>query len=361
MTQILVAGQNSALTGERVALAVTGPVDVLLLVCNDIGQGSNDDDQYSYNHPAGPGVDVAERSVTLRLDQVRPSAQRLVLIASPADQVSTFGVLPPVGVTISTGATQWTFEPSRLTVERCLVLCEIYRRNGSWKVRAVGQGYVNGLAGVAADYGINVDPFTVATAPAATAPPIAPPPSGQATGPQATAAPEHAALEAPPVLPASDVDPHASAQATQLAFSLAGVCRQANVLYEEIVELADKWSRANWMAEADYVDGVRQHPISKQNFAGLAQKFAREVEPLLHHLRGVAEQGRAMRSDLFLLVGGPTGDTSATVHWMHAAALPSEVQSAIVVQGILISVNFGVTLGSFLAANEYMNGVLESS
>ena len=33
---------------------------------------------------------------------------------------------------------------------------QIYRRDGDWKFRAVGQGYSSGLAGIARDFGVNL-------------------------------------------------------------------------------------------------------------------------------------------------------------------------------------------------------------
>ncbi|MFD0331601.1 VWA domain-containing protein [Streptacidiphilus monticola] len=38
-----------------------------------------------------------------------------------------------------------------------LLLAELYRRDGAWRVRALGQGYDTGLAGLAADFGVAVD------------------------------------------------------------------------------------------------------------------------------------------------------------------------------------------------------------
>ncbi|MGO4431190.1 TerD family protein, partial [Streptomyces sp. MCAF7] len=32
----------------------------------------------------------------------------------------------------------------------------LYRREGEWKFRAIGQGYATGLAGIAKDYGVNI-------------------------------------------------------------------------------------------------------------------------------------------------------------------------------------------------------------
>jgi DNA polymerase-3 subunit epsilon len=43
------------------------------------------------------------------------------------------------------------------TTERTMLLAEIYRRNGAWRLRAIGQGYDDGLAELAARYGVETD------------------------------------------------------------------------------------------------------------------------------------------------------------------------------------------------------------
>lgn len=43
-----------------------------------------------------------------------------------------------------------------LSAQRAVVLFEFYRRHETWKVRAVGQGYDDGLAGLARDFGVAV-------------------------------------------------------------------------------------------------------------------------------------------------------------------------------------------------------------
>jgi hypothetical protein len=45
----------------------------------------------------------------------------------------------------------WTFAADGLTSERALVMIEVYRRLGQWKVRAVGQGYSGGITELLAD------------------------------------------------------------------------------------------------------------------------------------------------------------------------------------------------------------------
>ena len=42
------------------------------------------------------------------------------------------------------------------SVETAMIFGEVYRHNGEWKLRAVGQGYAGGLHAMAISYGVNV-------------------------------------------------------------------------------------------------------------------------------------------------------------------------------------------------------------
>jgi len=42
------------------------------------------------------------------------------------------------------------------SVETAMIFGEIYRHSGEWKFKAVGQGYIGGLAALANQYGINI-------------------------------------------------------------------------------------------------------------------------------------------------------------------------------------------------------------
>ena len=42
------------------------------------------------------------------------------------------------------------------STETAMVFGELYRNGAEWKFRAIGQGYASGLAGIARDYGVNV-------------------------------------------------------------------------------------------------------------------------------------------------------------------------------------------------------------
>ena len=67
-----------------------------------------------------------------------------------------------------------TFPLTGLTTEQALVCAEVYRRGDQWKLRAVGQGYDDGLAGIATEFGVDVE--DEASTAAAAAPAAAPPP-----------------------------------------------------------------------------------------------------------------------------------------------------------------------------------------
>ncbi|MFC4236330.1 TerD family protein [Thalassospira xianhensis] len=42
------------------------------------------------------------------------------------------------------------------SVETAMIFAELYRRDGEWRFKAIGQGYAGGLAKVATDYGVNI-------------------------------------------------------------------------------------------------------------------------------------------------------------------------------------------------------------
>ncbi|MFE3444388.1 TerD family protein [Nocardia sp. NPDC059180] len=57
----------------------------------------------------------------------------------------------------STGAELARYDLSEdASTETAMVFGELYRHNGEWKFRAIGQGYASGLAGIARDYGVNI-------------------------------------------------------------------------------------------------------------------------------------------------------------------------------------------------------------
>ncbi|MEU3045191.1 TerD family protein [Streptomyces sp. NPDC006984] len=191
-------GSNIPLTAVRVAVDVTAPVrlDVSGLLLTADGKVRSDDDFIFYNQPQGPGVSyrsgggTAPDAVVVDTAAVPPGIERVVVTASPDAAGQTFQGIEPTATVRNAddGSALASFTPPRLGSETALVVVELYRRGGAWKARAVGQGYANGLAGIATDFGVSVDeaPPAAAAAPAAPPMPPAPPAPPAAAAPAAT-------------------------------------------------------------------------------------------------------------------------------------------------------------------------------
>ncbi|MFD9359270.1 TerD family protein, partial [Streptomyces sp. NPDC060031] len=180
-------GSNLPLPSVSVTVDVAAPVrlDVSGLLLTADGKVRSDADFIFYNQPSGPGVTyrsgggAAPDSITVDTGALPPGIERIVVTASPDAAGQTFqGIEPTATVRDAAGSVIATFTPPQLGSETALVVVEVYQRGGAWKVRAVGQGYANGLAGIATDFGVSVDeePAPAAAAPTQVAPPAPPAP-----------------------------------------------------------------------------------------------------------------------------------------------------------------------------------------
>ncbi|MET3984586.1 TerD family protein [Streptomyces sp. PvR034] len=134
--------------------------DVSALLLGADGRVRSDDDLVFYNHPTQDGVSVAGSVVTADLSRVPAGVDRLVVVVSadPLQPGAVFTRAPHLSIA-QTGSPARSFTaPDFTSGETVVVLAELYRRGGGWKVRAVGQGYASGLAGLATDYGVDVEP-----------------------------------------------------------------------------------------------------------------------------------------------------------------------------------------------------------
>ncbi|MDV5144811.1 TerD family protein [Streptomyces sp. SBC-4] len=218
-------GSNIPLTAARVAVDVAAPVrlDVSGLLLGANGKVRSDDDFIFYNQPAGPGVTyrsgggTAPDAIVVDTGAIPAGIERIVVTASPDAAGQTFQGVEPTATlrNADDGTVLATFTPPQLATETALVVVEIYQRNGAWKARAVGQGYANGLAGIATDFGVSVDDEPAAAPAAAPAAPVAPPaqvppplvtPPGP-TDPRFAVANPPAAPAAPPAPPAAPPTP----------------------------------------------------------------------------------------------------------------------------------------------------------
>ncbi|MCT9007961.1 CAP domain-containing protein [Streptomyces rhizosphaerihabitans] len=183
----LVPGGNTPLPDGVLTLRVPGPFDVSALITDDSGKVRGDGDFVFYNQPAAPGARLDGDRLTVDPVRLRPGAARVTLVVSPADPATPLGRLPSptLQVTGSDGRALARFTPPRPQRETVLLLAELYRRGTAWKLRALGQGYADGLAGVARDFGVEVTEDTTPSGATASAAPGGGPLTGRGTGPGA--------------------------------------------------------------------------------------------------------------------------------------------------------------------------------
>ncbi|MFJ7154980.1 TerD family protein [Streptomyces sp. NPDC101118] len=204
-------GSNLPLNSVRVTVDVAAPVrlDVSGLLLTADGKVRSDADFIFYNQPSGPGVayrsggGATPDAITVDTSAVPAGIEKIVVTASPDAAGQTFQGIEPTATVRNAddNSVIATFTPPQLGTETALVVVEVYLRGGVWKVRAVGQGYANGLAGIATDFGVSVDEEPAAAAPAPAAPqaaPAAPPAATPAWG-----SPAAAGAPTPPAPPAA--------------------------------------------------------------------------------------------------------------------------------------------------------------
>ncbi|MFJ9548665.1 TerD family protein [Streptomyces erythrochromogenes] len=167
MTAELVRGQNHPVSESRVEIRVSAGTPVLALASLADEQGRLTGTEV-LAHPGArslPGVhapaDLADRhAFAVDLDAVAADVHRVgVLLVLPPGGPVRFGAVPAshVAVAAADGGTEIAgYTLTGLEAETAVIALELYRRQGAWKVRAVGQGYADGLGALLADGGMPV-------------------------------------------------------------------------------------------------------------------------------------------------------------------------------------------------------------
>lgn len=158
-------GANTPLTGDDLTIAVsgaqTGTVDLMAFQLADSGRVRGDHDLVFFNQPAsveGALRLVAGDRLTLSLAGV-PQDVATVAVAVALDE-GTSGSLAAIdglGVSVQAGSETLECPVEGLTTERAVVLLEVYRRQGAWKLRNVSAGWDGGLADLVREHGVSVD------------------------------------------------------------------------------------------------------------------------------------------------------------------------------------------------------------
>ncbi|ALV53942.1 TerD family protein [Streptomyces althioticus] len=153
-----------------------GDADVSVLLLDSNGKVRSDSDFYFYNHPVAadgsvqllgktPTADGSEDRISFDLTAVPGEVERVVVAASRYEG-SSFGELDDVRITLADAAGEGLlrFAVDDADSVAAVIFGELYRRGDGWKFRAVGQGYASGLAGLATDFGVDIEDDAAAQA-----------------------------------------------------------------------------------------------------------------------------------------------------------------------------------------------------
>ncbi|MER7852565.1 TerD family protein [Streptomyces bacillaris] len=167
MTAELVRGQNHTLPRTRLEIRISAgsPVVAGATLADESGTVRGVE---WVAHPGAhrlPGLEVSRQAaaghrLAVDLEALPEAVHRVtVLLALPVGTggPARFGATaaPFAAVTGLDGTEIATFTLTGLDAETAVNVLELYRRQGAWKVRAVGQGYATGLAGMLTDQGLS--------------------------------------------------------------------------------------------------------------------------------------------------------------------------------------------------------------
>jgi len=166
---------NELMQGANQALASGGPVkitvtwtrspedlDVACFLVGADGKVPSDDWMVFYKQPASPGSAVRLQtdgntvSFQIDLDALPAHIARCCFTAT-LDGATTVAAIEGLKIRAHAGGTEIESVPTQLGNERALMMVDVYRHGGAWKIRAVAQGFNGGLAPLARHFGVSVE------------------------------------------------------------------------------------------------------------------------------------------------------------------------------------------------------------
>ncbi|MFJ5233880.1 restriction endonuclease [Kitasatospora sp. NPDC088391] len=161
----LTPGQNAVLPAGEVGVRFRSggaEADLTLLLLDAGGKVRRDEDFVFYHQPTAEDGAVtlrpADRSATVLTGRLPEAVRRVAISVNlDTDGDATCADLVDPAVELSAGPAAWVFRPPADPAISAMLVAELYRHPADgWKLRAVGQGWSDGLAGLARDHGVDV-------------------------------------------------------------------------------------------------------------------------------------------------------------------------------------------------------------
>ncbi|MBC8951423.1 tellurium resistance protein TerF [Xenorhabdus sp. PB62.4] len=164
----LQAGQNIVLSQTSLRLTLSYPttpsfrseVDASAFLLNANGKVRGDSDFYFYNNRAAADnslvLETSHQNSIIAVDLTKIAADvnkiAITLVIDGPDSVANLQQLKFEAKNIA----DFTMSTAGRT-EKAMIIAEIYRHSGNWKLRALGQGFNGGLEPLAVNFGVDIE------------------------------------------------------------------------------------------------------------------------------------------------------------------------------------------------------------
>lgn len=184
----MIAGSNAALTAENPGLnqllvgfgwkviASRGPQAepvAAAVLCSDDGKALSNEHMVFFNQLLSPDASTThgqeimggedQEQIDIQLGGVPEEVKKICFFAYVDPEVrgnDTFSSVRDVYIRVANERNnelvRFEIDPHTLSSVNALLFGELYRHNGGWKFRALGQGYTRGLSALARDLGIEL-------------------------------------------------------------------------------------------------------------------------------------------------------------------------------------------------------------
>lgn len=166
----LISGQNTTLINENINCqflfkhGTHVEVDLGAFVLDSSGKITNDNDFIFFNkknHDSNGLVFLpSEKLFSLNLSKLPKYVEKVVItatVSSVVNKASTISEIKNLSLSITSDSENHTFNLDTISrSEVSVIMGEIYERNGAWKFKALGHGYIGGLKPLAESFGVDV-------------------------------------------------------------------------------------------------------------------------------------------------------------------------------------------------------------
>lgn len=167
-------------------------------------------------------------------------------------------------------------------------------------------------------------------------------------------------VSAKPSAPTTFEDPE-DALRWKMVHSVHGALQEMMDKYSKCFEMAERVEKAFGMADAEFVNGVRQHEISRDSFRQLGVRSERELQALLAGLRETTVAAQSQWQDLIFLLPGSEHDIVKISTWCMSHGADPETTSSLVSNGMFLYTDFGLTRETFWTENERVLAVTQGA